>query len=70
MNVFEAWNADRASELIASHAGQDGPLLPILHDLQATFGSIPDAAVVMVAQALSLTPPGECSKRRCGSSSG
>jgi formate dehydrogenase subunit gamma len=55
MTVFEAWNADLASELIASHAGRDGPLLPILHDLQQTFGAIPDAAVVMVAQALNLS---------------
>ena len=55
MTVFEEWNAEIASDLIASHAGREGPLLPILHDFQATFGTIPDAAVAMVAQALNLS---------------
>lgn len=41
--------------LIARHLGREGPLLPILHDLQASFGMIPDAAHAPVATALNIT---------------
>jgi formate dehydrogenase subunit gamma len=55
MQAYEEWNAEVASNVIASHVGRDGPLLPTLHSLQQTFGYIPDAAVPMVAQALNLS---------------
>ena len=38
-----------------AHVGREGPLLPILHELQETFGYIPDAAVPLIAQALNLS---------------
>jgi formate dehydrogenase subunit gamma len=41
--------------LIARHAGREGPLLPILNDLQATFGCVPGEAVPLVAEALNLS---------------
>jgi formate dehydrogenase subunit gamma len=53
--VYEAWNADRASEIILQHCGQDGPMLPVLHALQEAFGCVPEAAVPMVAEALNLS---------------
>ena len=55
MAQHEAWSAERAHSLIQSHIGREGPLLPILHDLQAAFGYIPEPAVPMVADALNLT---------------
>ncbi|MEJ6388349.1 formate dehydrogenase subunit gamma [Gymnodinialimonas ulvae] len=33
----------------------EGPLLPILHDVQATFGCVPDAARAPIAEALNIT---------------
>jgi formate dehydrogenase subunit gamma len=55
MAVHEAWNGDLAAEVIKLHVGRDGPLLPILHDLQAMFGCVPEAAVPQVAEALNLS---------------
>jgi formate dehydrogenase subunit gamma len=50
-----AWNPETAAEIAAAHAGREGALLPLLHELQATFGCIPDAAVPVVAKALNLS---------------
>jgi len=44
-----------ARALIARHAGREGPLLPILHDLQAEFGWIPEDAVRLIAHMLNLS---------------
>lgn len=49
---------DRAGHLdaiIAAHAGREGPLLPILHDVQAAFGCVDAAAEAAIAAALNLT---------------
>lgn len=45
----------RLEEIIARHAGREGPLLPILHAVQAEFGCIDPAAEAAVAQALNLS---------------
>ncbi|WP_293682773.1 formate dehydrogenase subunit gamma [uncultured Phenylobacterium sp.] len=50
-----AWNADLAAEVVARHAGRDGALLPILHDLQAAFGCVPSQATPFLAMALNLS---------------
>lgn len=42
-------------EIVAAHAHLEGPLLPILHALQAEFGFIPRDAIPLVAHALNLT---------------
>jgi len=42
-------------ELISEHAGAEGPLLPMLHAIQAEFGHVPQAAVALIADALNLT---------------
>ena len=55
MKEHQEWSAEVASGIIAAHRAREGALLPILHDLQETFGYIPDAAVPMVAQALNLS---------------
>lgn len=49
------WNAERAREIIAEHAGLEGPMLPILHALQEEFGCISPAAVQEIANALNLS---------------
>ncbi|PIE11079.1 MAG: formate dehydrogenase subunit gamma [Rhodobacterales bacterium] len=45
---------DSISALIAPHLGREGPLLPILHDIQGAYGHIPDAALPVIADALNL----------------
>ena len=47
--------AARVEEICADHAGRRGPLLPILHAVQAEFGCIDEAAERVVAQALNLS---------------
>ena len=41
--------------IIARHSGREGPLLPILHDIQARFGCIDAAAETKIAAALNLS---------------
>jgi len=48
-------DATRLTEIIAAHAGQEGALLPILHDLQHEFGFIPEGAQASIAAALRLS---------------
>lgn len=55
MRSQEHWNAERAAEIIAGHSDREGPLLPILHEINDTFGHIPEAAVPLVAEALNLS---------------
>ncbi|MDE2229164.1 MAG: formate dehydrogenase subunit gamma [Alphaproteobacteria bacterium] len=55
MARFEDWSEQRAGELIARHAQQEGAALPILHALQETFGYIHRDAVRMLASALNLS---------------
>ena len=42
-------------DLIAAHAGREGPLLPILNDVQAAFGCIDEPAIRQIAAALNLS---------------
>ena len=41
--------------IIAAHQGGEGPLLPILHDVQRAFGCISEDAIRHVAHALNLS---------------
>jgi formate dehydrogenase subunit gamma len=43
------------SDLILNHREREGPLLPILHDVQAEFGYVSEASVREIAEALNLT---------------
>ncbi|MFD1882609.1 formate dehydrogenase subunit gamma [Paracoccus pacificus] len=47
--------AARLNEIIATHAGREGPLLPILHDIQAEYGFIPEPVQPRIAVALGMT---------------
>jgi formate dehydrogenase subunit gamma len=50
-----AWNETQAADILKTHEGRDGALLPILHDVQATFGHVPAEAVPFIARALNLS---------------
>ena len=50
-----AWNEAQGNQIIQRHAGREGALLPILHDIQGAFGHVPSEAVPVIAQALNLT---------------
>ena len=45
----------RLTEIIAVHSGREGPLLPILHDVQAAFGCVDAGAEIAIAEALNLS---------------
>lgn len=46
---------ERLNEIIAAHLGREGPLLPILHDVQAAFGHVSEEAIRAIAAALNLS---------------
>jgi formate dehydrogenase subunit gamma len=43
------------ADIVAEHAHREGPLLPILHDVQKSFGHVSEDAMRDIAQALNLT---------------
>ncbi|WP_417808451.1 formate dehydrogenase subunit gamma [Thioclava sp.] len=45
---------DRLAEILAIHRGREGALLPILHDVQAAFGHVPEVVYQPIADALRL----------------
>ncbi len=48
-------DADRLAAILAAHAGREGPLLPILHDVQAALGCVSPEAEAAIAHALNLS---------------
>jgi formate dehydrogenase subunit gamma len=52
---MQAWNPDRAQELIQAREKLPGALLPILHALQEEFGYIDEAAIPLMARALNIS---------------
>ena len=46
------WTEAEVEEILRRHAGREGALLPILNDVQAAFGHVPDGAVPIIALAL------------------
>ncbi len=56
MNTADrAWDPESVRAIVARHAGREGPLLPILHDIQHEWGYIPAESVPLVAAALNLS---------------
>lgn len=43
------------ADILAKHKGREGPLLPILHDVQKTFGHVSEDAMREIAHTLNLT---------------
>lgn len=46
---------ERLQQIIAAHAGREGPLLPLLHDVQAEYGHVSEEAIRALALALNLS---------------
>jgi formate dehydrogenase subunit gamma len=55
VSTHEPWNAERLAAIITEHRSREGPLLPILHAVQETFGYVPADAVPLIADALNLS---------------
>ncbi|MCW2283884.1 formate dehydrogenase subunit gamma [Rhodoblastus acidophilus] len=55
MEKLPAWDEPRARALIHAKSDLEGPLLPILHDLQETFGYVDPRAVAIIAGALNIS---------------
>jgi formate dehydrogenase subunit gamma len=51
----DTWSEAETLKIVSRHAHREGPLLPILHDVQKAFGCVPQAAVPVIAQALNLS---------------
>lgn len=47
--------ADKIAAIVAAHAHREGPLLPILHDVQAEFGCVSAEVEAQLALALNLS---------------
>ncbi|GAB1360910.1 formate dehydrogenase subunit gamma [Rhodobacter sp.] len=45
----------RLREILDAHRGQEGPLLPILHDVQHAFGYVPEEALPIIAADLQIS---------------
>ena len=41
--------------ILAAHTHREGPLLPVLHDIQAEFGFVPQSALPQIATALNIS---------------
>jgi formate dehydrogenase subunit gamma len=50
-----AWSEAQAADILQAHEGRNGALLPILHDMQARFGFVPEEAVPFIAKALNIS---------------
>lgn len=55
MGKYEPWSEPLAREIIARHAKREGAVLPILHDVQHTFGYVPEPIIPMIAEALNIS---------------
>jgi formate dehydrogenase subunit gamma len=51
----QAWDEDEARAIIAANSHGEGPMLPVLHALQAAFGFISEDAMRLVAAALNVS---------------
>ncbi len=55
MASHAAWSETEAIAIVDARAAEKGAMLPILHDLQARFGYIDDAAIPIIASALNVS---------------
>ena len=49
------WSEAEVLEVVGRHAHREGPLLPILHEVQETFSHVPRGALPVIAKALNLS---------------
>ena len=53
--TYDPWDEARGAEIIDSLSHLEGGVVEILHAIQRAFGYVPEPAIPMVAQALSLS---------------
>jgi formate dehydrogenase subunit gamma len=53
--MVRGWDSGKAEAIITANLPAEGALLPILHEIQAEFGHIPEDAVRLVAARLNLS---------------
>ncbi len=53
--ISDADLTGRVAAILAAHQGLEGPLLPILHAVQADFGFVPQPALPIIAKSLNLS---------------
>lgn len=51
----QTWNEAAGRDIIATHSGREGAMLPMLHAIQEEFGYIPREAEPVIAEALNLS---------------
>ena len=49
------WSEAETLAIVGRHLHREGPLMPILHDVQASFGYVPRDAMPVIAEALNLS---------------
>jgi formate dehydrogenase subunit gamma len=49
------WSEAETRAIVGRHAHREGPLLPILHEVQEVFGHVPREAIPVIAEALNLS---------------
>jgi formate dehydrogenase subunit gamma len=55
MTTGRAEIAVRVGDALRAHADIEGPLLPVLHDIQSAFGHIPAEALPLLAEGLNIS---------------
>ncbi len=55
MTTEAAEIAARVGDILRAHDGMEGPLLPILHAVQASYGHIPQDAIPVIASGLNIS---------------
>ena len=55
MTMNPAECAAEIDRILAAHVGREGALLPILHEIQAAVGHVPELSIPTIAQALNLS---------------
>lgn len=55
MTLHSAEILSRVDAILAAHDGLEGPLLPILHAIQESFGYVPQDALPVIAKSLNLS---------------
>lgn len=55
MTTEAAEIAARVQDILRAHQGLEGPLLPVLHAIQASFGHVPQAALPVIASELNIS---------------
>ncbi len=55
MTTEAAEIAVRVGDILRAHEDMEGPLLPILHAIQASYGHVPQGAIPVIASGLNIS---------------